>query len=96
MSVQGLEQFRELINSNEQIGGEAGRILRVSGSGFAGELARLGQSKGIDVSAEDFDSEAFHAMLDGELSPMELDLVGGGTGVDTGNGPAGYTLNGKV
>ena len=40
MSVQGLEQFRELINSNEQIGGEAGRILRVSGSGFAGELAR--------------------------------------------------------
>ena len=51
----------------------------MSGSGFAGELARLGQNKGCDVSAEDFDSDAFHAMLDGELSPMELDLVGGGT-----------------
>lgn len=85
MSAQGLKCFRELADTNEQFLADLKHILRYSTNIVAEDLKNLGQRYGCDVIFDDFCSPEFEGILEGELSPLELELVSaGGCGATSG------------
>jgi predicted ribosomally synthesized peptide with nif11-like leader len=72
MSMEAFRAFRERANSDAALAGEVKAVWDSNG-----DMAALARRHGFDVTHEEL-AEGWELAQEGELSPIELELVSGG------------------